>query len=71
MDLPAEVQMSNEQLGVKNQKATLVSISPHGYYEMRLGFNNRQHKVLVPIQETAIIFREPEPEYAMEMEIER
>lgn len=70
MDLPAEIQMSNEQLGVKNQKATLVSISPHGYYEMRLSFNNRQHKVLVPITETSIIFREPEPEYEA-MEIER
>ena len=71
MDLPAEVQISNDQLGVKNQKATLVSVSPHGYYELRLGFNNRQHKVLVPVNQTSVIFREPEPEFDMEMEIER
>lgn len=71
MDLPAEVQISNDQLGVKNQKATLVTISPHGYYELRLAFNNRQHKVLVPVQNTSIIFRDPEPEFPTDMEIER
>lgn len=71
MDLPANVQISNDQLGVKNQKATLVTVSAHGYYELRLGFNSRQHKVLVPIQSTAIVFRDPEPEFASDMEIER
>ena len=71
MDLPANVQISNDQLGVKNQKATLVTISPHGYYELRLGFNQRQHKVLVPIQGTSVVFREPEPEFASDIEIER
>ena len=71
MDLPAEVQISNEQLGVKNHKATLVMVSPHGFYELRLGFNNRQHKVLLPIQSTSVVFREPEPEFDSEIEIER
>ncbi len=71
MDLPAEVQISNDQLAVKNQKATLVSINQLGYYELRLGFNNRQHRVLVPIQSTSIIFRDPEPEFPTDLEIER
>ena len=70
MDLPAEVQITNEELGIKNGKGTLVAISPHGYYELRLSFNQRQHKVLVPIGRTALIFRQPEPEFAV-MEIER
>lgn len=70
MDLPAEVQITNEELGIKNGKGTLVAISPHGYYELRLSFNQRQHKVLVPISRTALIFRQPEPEFAV-MEIER
>ncbi|MCG8460237.1 MAG: hypothetical protein MI919_28475 [Holophagales bacterium] len=71
MDLPADVQVSNEQLGIKGGKGVLVQVSPLGYYEMRLTFNNRQHKVLLPIQETSIIFRQPEPEFAPDMEIER
>ncbi|MEM1177540.1 MAG: hypothetical protein AAGM22_04295 [Acidobacteriota bacterium] len=71
MDLPAEVQITNEELGIKNGKGTLVAISPHGFYELRLSFNNRQHKVLVPISRTSMIFRQPEPEFASEIEIER
>ena len=71
MDLPAEVQITNDELGIKNGKGTLVAISPHGYYELRLTFNQRQHKVLVPIAGTSIIFRQPEPEFAAEIEIER
>ncbi len=71
MDLPAEVQISNDQLAIKNQKATLVSIHGQGFFELRMGFNNRQHKVLVPIQSTSIIFRDPEPEFPTDLEIER
>ena len=71
MDLPAEVQLSNDQLGIKNHKGTLVAISPHGFYELRLSFNDRQHKVLVPIQSTGMIFRQPEPEFPADVEIER
>ncbi|MEL7061776.1 MAG: hypothetical protein AAGN46_17250 [Acidobacteriota bacterium] len=71
MDLPADVQLSNEQLGIKNGKGTLVAVSPHGYYELRLQFKDRLHKVLVPIAGTSIVFRQPEPEFAADMEIER
>lgn len=71
MDLPADVHVTNEQLGLKNTKGTLVAISPHGYYELRLTFNQRLHKVLLPVNETAMIFREPEPEFDAVMEIER
>ncbi|MEM6795577.1 MAG: hypothetical protein AAF725_16480 [Acidobacteriota bacterium] len=71
MDLPAEVQITNEQLGIKNGKATLVAVSAHGFYEFRLSFNQRQHKVLAPIHSTSVIFRQPEAEFAVEAEIER
>ena len=71
MDLPADIHITHEPLGLKNTKGTLVAVSPHGYYELRLVFNQRQHKVLVPIQGTSMIFREPEPEFATEAEIER
>lgn len=71
MDLPADVHITHEALGLKNTKGTLVAVSPHGYYELRLTFNQRLHKVLVPVQSTSMIFREPEPEFASEIEIER
>lgn len=71
MDLPANVLVTNEHLGVKNGKGTLVAVSEHGYYELRLMFSQKQHKVLVPIQDTSLIFREPEPEFASDIEIER
>lgn len=71
MELPAEVQISNEQLGLKNGKGTLVAVSPHGFYELRLTLSGKQHRVLLPIQDTSIIFRQPEPEFATDVEIER
>jgi hypothetical protein len=71
MDLPAEVQISNDLMSIKGGKATLVAVSPHGFYEFRLNFNNRNHKVLLPIAQTAVVFRQPEAEFSAEVEIER
>ena len=71
MDLPADVRITHEPLGLKNTKGTLVAVSKNGFFELRLTFSQRQHKVLVPIPATSIIFSEPEPEFASEIEIER
>lgn len=71
MDLPAPVQISNDILGLKGHKGVLVAISQHGYYELRLEFAGRQHRVLLPIAQSAVVFRQPEPEFAAEGEIER
>lgn len=71
MDLPAPVQISNDLLGLKGHKGVLVAVSAHGYYELRLEFGGRQHKVLLPTANTAVVFRQPEPEFAAEGEIER
>ncbi len=56
MDLPAEVQISNELIGMKGGRATLVAISNLGYYELRVAFNGRNHKVLLPTASTAVVF---------------
>jgi len=71
MDLPTEVLIHNELLGIKGGKGTLVAISPHGYYEARCTFGGNIHRVLLPVQNTVIIFREPEPDFAPGVEIER
>lgn len=71
MDLPAEVQISNELIGMKGGKATLVAINKEGFYELRIAFNGRPHKVLLPTASTAVVFRQPEAEFAADVEIER
>ncbi len=71
MDLPADVLIHNELLGIKGGKGTLVAVSPHGYYEAKCSFGGRTHRVLFPIQNTVIIFREPEAEFEPGIEIER
>ncbi len=73
MDLPANVLIHNQLLGIKGGKGTLVAVNPHGYFEARCGFGGKTHRVLFPIQGTVIIFSEPEPEPELEpgIEIER
>ena len=72
MELPAEVLIHNETLGVKGGKGTLLQVSPEGYYEINCLFGERLHRTLFPIQGTVLIAREPEQVIAgAEMEIER
>lgn len=70
MDLPADVLLHNQVLGLKNTQGTLIAISPHGYYEVRCAFGGNQHRVLLPVPETVVIFRDPEdiPSFADEIE---
>jgi hypothetical protein len=71
MDLPNEVLVHNEILGIKGGKGTLVAISPHGYYEANLRFGQATHRVLLPIETTVIISRQPEEAFLVEADIER
>ena len=73
MDLPNKVLVHNDILGIKGGKGTLVAISPHGFYELNLRFGQAKatHRVLMPIETTVIISREPEEEFLVDVEIER
>ena len=71
MDLPAEVLLHHELMGMKQAKATLVAVSPLGYYEVKCIFGQNTHRVLLPVQSTAVIFRQPEPVFEPGVEIER
>jgi hypothetical protein len=72
MELPAEVMVHNEQLGMKGTRAVLLQIHPGGYYELNVKFGERTHRVLLPIPTTAVTAREPEPAAeGMAVEIER
>lgn len=71
MELPAEIMIHNELLGIKGGKGTLVAVNPAGFYETKYGFGAKTHLVLFPIQTTVIIFSEPEPDVEPGIEIER
>lgn len=59
MELPAEVQIYNQYLG-KDKQGTLLTVHPEGIYEVNLRFGERLHRVLLPVDSTVLIFRQPE-----------
>ena len=71
MELPAEVMIHNEQLGLKGHRGTLVRVSSEGYFEVNCQFGERLHRTLLPIQSTVLIARAPEESGSSEPEIER
>ena len=71
MELPAEVLIHNEQLGIKGGKGTLLQVTPDGYYEVNCTFGERVHRTLFPIQGTVLIQRQPEDLTRVDLEIER
>lgn len=71
METPNPVLVHNQILGVKGASAELVRIHEYGFYEVNLKFGDREHRVLLPIDQTVIVSREPEIEVDPEVEIER
>jgi hypothetical protein len=71
MDLPAEVLIHNQQMGIKGRKGQLLMVDPRGFYEVKCSFGDKVHKVLFPIQETVLIFRAAEQSFDSQFEIER
>ena len=60
MDLPERVVIYCQALELKNKPGRLVSVSPHGFYEVQLEIAEKTHTALLPINGTALIFSEPE-----------
>jgi len=71
MELPAEVMIHNELLGLKGTRAQLIQIDANGFYEVKLKFGSNFHRVLLPMEHTVVIQAEPEVEVAADFEIER
>ena len=73
MEVPAEVLVHNELVGMKGSKGTLLTVSPHGYYEINVRFGGeRLHRVLLPVATTVLIFQEAEEVVAEgDFEVER
>ena len=71
MELPIQVLIHNELAGLKGVEGALHQISENGYYILQYRFGDNMHRVLLPIQETALIFKEPEETVEEPMEVER
>ena len=71
MELPVAVLIHNELAGLKGVEGALHQISDHGYYVLQYSFGDNIHRVLLPIQETALIFKEPEEAVEEPIEVER
>ena len=70
MELPVEVLIHNEILGLKGARGSLLNVSA-GYYEAIVKFGENDHRVYLPIAATVIISREPEEKGSESLEIER
>lgn len=71
MEIPGKVSLFCPLVDAKGTAATLVSISPEGYYQVEVAIKGRVHVMFVPIAHTAMYFSEPEPEVDRSFEIER
>ncbi len=72
MELPSEVLIHNELVGMKGTRGTLLQVSPLGFYEANVRFGELTHRVLLPVGATVVISQEPEERAApKEIEIER
>ena len=71
MEIPGKVSLFCPLVDAKGTAATLVSISPQGYYQVEVPIKGKVHVMFVPIANTAMYFTEPEPEADDLMEIER
>ena len=71
MEIPSQVLVHNELLGVKGKEATLLEVHPNGTYELKLGFGEKTHRVLLPVVSTVLIAKEAEEETTEGIDIER
>ena len=69
--MPTKVIVFCPMLEYKNKPATLMTISPHGYYECRVDMAAGNHTVYLPIGETALIFQEANVTGAPPPDVER
>jgi hypothetical protein len=71
MEIPGKVSLYCPLVDAKGTSATLVAISPQGYYQVEVTVQGRRHTMLVPVAHTGVYFSEPEVEPDEDFEIER
>ena len=71
MEIPGKVSLYCPLVDAKGTSATLMAVSPHGYYQLEVVIKGSKHTMFVPIAHAALYFSEPEPEPMEDLELER
>jgi hypothetical protein len=71
MELPAEVMIHNELLGMRGKAGSLLGVHPEGYYELTVAFGDSLHRLVMPIAATVLIAAQPEEKWVSGTEVER
>jgi len=71
MEIPTEVLVHCDTIGLKGAKGRLLQASPHGYYEVILSYGDQKHRTLLPIARTVIISSDPEERPGLATDVER
>ncbi len=71
MEIPGKVSLYCPLVDAKGTAATLVAISPQGWYQLHVQVRGRTHTMFVPVTQAALLFTDPEPEVEEGLEIER
>ena len=71
MELPVEVKIHNETLGMKGRDGRLIAIHPEGFYELIAALGDSEHRLLMPIGSTVLIASDAEEESEPGIEVER
>jgi hypothetical protein len=71
MEIPGKVSLYCTLVDAKGTAATLVAVSPQGYYQVEVNVQGNRHTMFVPVAQAALYFSEPEIEREEGFEIER
>lgn len=71
MEIPGKVSVYCPLIDAKGTAATLLAVTPNGYYHLEVEIRGRRHAMFLPIAHTGMYFAVPEPETEEGFEIER
>lgn len=71
MDIPLKVYVTCPMADLKQVPGVLISVSPHGFYEVNLTYGSNTHLILVPVVGTVLTAQEPVLSPPASFEVER
>lgn len=71
MEIPGKVSVYCPLIDAKGTAATLLAVSPQGYYHLEVEIRGLRHVMFLPIAHTAMYFTQAEPAVEEGLEIER
>jgi hypothetical protein len=71
MDIPMKVYVTCPMAELKQVPGVLISVSPHGFYEINVTYGSNTHLLLVPVVGTTLTAQEPVLSPPASFEVER